>query len=102
MSNTFDNFYNSVLQEMVTNTQPTSGAPAQNTNQPQQGQQTAQPNQQPAQTSNNQQYQKTPAPNAAPNQTSNDNDLMKMLQQKLQDEKFKQQLMQMLNNPVKR
>jgi len=47
-------------------------------------------------TSSAQPVQKTnPAPNA--NQQQGDEELLKVLQQKLQDEKFKQQLMQLLN-----
>lgn len=99
MSKTFDELYNSVLKEtMTTNTQPTSSAPA--SNQP--AQQNQQTNQQQPQNQNNQAYQKTPTPNTPASQQTNDNDLMKVLQQKLQDQQFKQQLLQMLNSPTKR
>jgi hypothetical protein len=52
---------------------------------------------------NSQAYQKSPSAQpiqqkpAQPNNQQGDDELLKVLQQKLQDEKFKQQLMQLLN-----
>jgi len=109
MSKTFDKLYNSVLRETMGTNVPVGSAA--NSNQPQPGQPPQPPQPQQAQTpqpgqpqtaQNNQQYQKTPTPNSTAPQPANDNDLMKALQQKMQDQQFKQQLLQMLNAPAKR
>jgi hypothetical protein len=93
MGKIFDNLYNDILKETATTTQPSSAAQApQNPQNPQQQQQ---PNQ------NNQAYQKTPTPNITSPQQNNNADLLKIVQQKMQDgqdKEFNQQLLQMLQN----
>ena len=90
MKKSFDQVCAEILGEILNTTTP--AASAVNPQQPNQ------PNQQQPNQPNQQQYQKTPTPNNPQQQQGND-ELMKMLQQKMQDEKFKQQLMQMLKTP---
>lgn len=90
MKKSFDQMCAEILGEILNTTTP--GASAANTQQqPQQNQNQQQPQQ------NQQQYQKTPTPNAP--QQQGDDELLNALQQKMQDEKFKQQLLQMLKTP---
>jgi hypothetical protein len=85
MTKTFDEICNGILKEMLAAPNPQKPTPAQ----------TPQSNAQPA--------PNTGAQNAiqsnqnTQNKAKEEEELMKLLQQKLQDEKFKQSLMQLLN-----
>jgi hypothetical protein len=91
MTKTFDEICSNILKEMITNTADLSTSPQAQQMGAQTNQQTPNQNQ-----STSQQYQKTPTPQQSPSANKENEELVKLLQQKMQDEKFKQQLLQML------
>ena len=113
MTKTFDEICSKILGEMITSNPGLSSTPQQ----PQAGQannadnqatnnqaNTNQANTNQANPANPaQQYQKSPSaqqqPAANPQPSKEDEELVKLLQMKMQDEKIKQQLMQILKHP---